>query len=460
MSDHRKAKMSANDATFDLSADALDEDRPVDLDDVDSQSIQPIQNNRGSSAREPAAGRHEHGSAPTIAPDDIAAIERAFADMTRVSELAPGSVVRQTLMNDDPDPVIASGFVSGAVRVDPQVPFDRGMGPEVTTVQEDRRLRDVEHPAIGRISHQPHEPHRPDAPPPASHSIVLRLDAVVCDPADNATRLGRPYLPDDHDLLLLMETIRREGVIHPPEVRRLTDPPDVRVEDGLPSIRQTHRVVSGFGRFTAMRMLGWKEGRFTEVVDMDDDRALIHNGIENFGRKNPSDYDLAVYVAMLARRHREWDSAEIAARIGAKRGRVDELLRIVFLLPPDLLDVFSRTPTDEVRRTLARVSMITRPTKTETHQAMVDEWARIKSERQAADLLKEEKKAAKRDPAAVAQRAMPRASIDTLRQEQRVVERWFDPVREEYVPVTDEMRAYADALLRHVGAPKTRSPLR
>jgi ParB-like chromosome segregation protein Spo0J len=298
---------------------------------------------------------------------------------------------------------------------------------------------------------------------PKGHEVVLFLDQVLSDPKDNISRGCKPWQKTDHEVITLAHLIRTNGLINPSEVSELDEP----IENTNPNSRckfYTHKVCSGFKRFAALQYLGFDTYRFTIFDGLSDDDKLIHNGIENYGRSDPTDYDLALYIALLHRK-RNWTPQRIAIEIGGKSGRVESLLLIATKLPPELLEVFRVQPTPEVRRDLAKISLIERETKEETHKAMMAEWIRIENERKKTEDIR-----SNIGPSTGNNRnhsnsnsnksASGNNRLVELRNEQSSASQWFDSLTNTYKPITEDMREYADMIFRHLSDRKLRSPFR
>jgi len=295
---------------------------------------------------------------------------------------------------------------------------------------------------------------------PKGREIILSLDNVLSDPKDNISRGCRVFLPTDHDVITLAHLIRTKGLINPVEVVELDEP----IENE--SKFYTHKVCSGFKRFAALQYLGFKTYRFTIFDDLSDDDKLIHNGIENWGRTDPTDYDLALYIAVLHRK-RNWTSQRIALEIGGKAGRVESLLLIATKLPAELLEVFRIQPTPEIRRDLAKISLIQRDTVEETHKAMMAEWIRIENERKRTEDIRSNIPHATNNARVGSGSGSSKSNssdrnnrLIELRNEQSQASQWFDSLSNTYKPITEDMREYADMIFRHLSDRKLRSPFR
>lgn len=298
---------------------------------------------------------------------------------------------------------------------------------------------------------------------PKGREVILFLDQVLCDPRDNISRGCRIYHPNDHEVTSLAHLIRTKGLINPVEVSELDEPIEI-TNPGPYAKFYTHKVVSGFKRFAALRYLGFNSYRFTLFYDLSDDDKLIHNGIENWGRSDPTDYDLALYIAVLHRK-RNWSPQRIALEIGGKVGRVESLLLIATKLPKELLEVFRIQPTPEIRRDLAKISLIERDTIEETHKAMMAEWIRIENERKKTEDIRSINNnpvSNNRNSSIDRNRNKHTQSlrVNELRNEQVNAKHWFDSLTNTYKPITEEMREYGDMILRHVSDRKLRSPFR
>ncbi len=287
--------------------------------------------------------------------------------------------------------------------------------------------------------------------------IILDLEQVLCDHSKNLSRGGKIFTVDDPEIVELAATMKH-GLINVPEVRLLVEP--VPNENGLKHHFYTHEVVSGYKRFVGLQRLKIKTSRFTTFDDIDDDTAILHNAIENWGRKDPTDYDLAVSLSLLAKR-KNWDAEKLAKNIGGKRPRVESLLIIIERCPKELLEIFRATPTIEVRRQLSRIARIHRPTQDEAHQAMIEEWNRY-----VASLEKPTNTNSNDQPTNNPSRNPRGNTTNTsrayfLRQEQQTANEWFDPITKVYKKISDEQREYGDMLLQYLCAPnKGRSPFR
>jgi len=289
------------------------------------------------------------------------------------------------------------------------------------------------------------------------HEVVLAMAQVLCDPRDNVSRGGRAWMPSDREVVELAHLIEHEGLLQPGEVRLLAEP--IARKHG--ATHYTHRVDSGFCRFAALVKLGRTHSRFVEVKasEVDDERALMRNLIENYGRSDPTEYHLAITCAAMHRKH-GWNADRIAKEIGGRGARVEQLLIMAVRLPPALLDLFRLTPTPEMRRLLSRIAMIERGNKEDSHAAMVDEWSRIENDRMGGGVDGELDRARDgRDGRGGASWYVKR--LTQFRSVQMQASAWFDPIARSDMEITDPMRAYADALLRYLTDPKAnRNPLR
>lgn len=305
---------------------------------------------------------------------------------------------------------------------------------------------------------------------PKGREVILYLDQVLADPKDNISRGCRKWLPTDYEVKELAHLIRTKGLINPVEVFEL----DEHIEILNPNTQQkklgiqfyTHKVGSGFKRFAALNLLGFETYRFTVFEDLSNDDKLIHNGIENFGRSDPTDYDLAIYIALLHRK-RGWSAQRIAIEISGKSGRVESLLLIATKLPNELLEVFRIQPTPEIRRDLAKISLIQRDTIEETHKAMMAEWIRIENERKRTEDIRSNIPRATNNARVGSGNGSPKSNssdrsnrLVELRNEQSQASQWFDSLSNTYKPITEDMREYADMIFRHLSDRKLRSPFR
>jgi len=292
---------------------------------------------------------------------------------------------------------------------------------------------------------------------PQGREVILYLDQVLCDPKDNFSRSGKPYLENDHEVSNIAHLIKTKGLINPVEVCELSEPIERTTYSPYAKL-YTHKVTSGYKRFAALNKLGYHTYRFTLFDNISEDDRLIHNGIENFGRTDPTDYDLAMYIGLLHRR-RNWSSQRIAVEIAGKLGKVESLLLIATKLPPELLEVFKVQPTPEIRRDLSKVALIERDTVEETHKAMLVEWVRIQNEK---SIVKKENivnqnNIRNRTSGNVSNSKSNQLRISELRNEQSNAQHWFDYESNTFRPITDEMKQYGDALLRHLSDKKSRS---
>ncbi len=291
---------------------------------------------------------------------------------------------------------------------------------------------------------------------PKGREIVLYLDQVLADPKDNISRSGRIYHATDHEVVTLAHMIKTKGLINPVEVSKLDEPIERENPTEYASF-YTHKVNSGFKRFYSLKLLGFKQYRFTIFDNISEDDILIHNGIENFGRSDPTDYDLALYIALLNRK-RNWSAHRIAIEIGGKIGKVESLLLIATKLPNELLDVFKMNPTPEIRRDLSKISLIERETKEETHRAMMAEWIRLQNEK---TVIKETvsniPKHVNKNINQFKESKSGQVRFAEIRNEQSSANQWFDSSNNTYRPITKEMREYGDALIRYISDRKLRS---
>jgi ParB-like chromosome segregation protein Spo0J len=286
--------------------------------------------------------------------------------------------------------------------------------------------------------------------------VVVFLKEILVDPAKNISRSGKPWKKTDPEVIALAMTIKRSRLIQAPEIRPLPEP--IQKDDGS---FYRYELVSGYKRFAALEYIGYEEFRFVLFEDLNDDEAVIHNGLENWGRSDPTEYDLAVYCNVVAKR-KGWNAETIARRIKAKTGRIESLLLIINKCPPELLEAFRLSPTPEMRRDLARVSLINRPTQEETYKAMLEEWMRIQNDKNRVDNNTSNSRNHNGiNPSVRNTRYRSGDSkVTRLRNEFAQYSEWFDSTSNSFRPITEEMREFGETIFRHLQSGKGEKPFR
>jgi len=161
------------------------------------------------------------------------------------------------------------------------------------------------------------------------HAHADRVDIVVMDVPVNAidqTRIQNIRFELDPDALKSMcDSLKREAQLQ--EILVVADP----------HRKERYSLVAGFLRYGAVVALGWPTIRAV-VLPADTPEAELYflNGIENSVRRKLSSFDIASRAQFMRDRFGT-SLAEYARRLGLSDSRVQNLVRQMEALPPDLL---------------------------------------------------------------------------------------------------------------------------
>lgn len=320
-----------------------------------------------------------------------------------------------------------------------------------------------------------------------SSTVMLLIGEILVIPSDNVSRGG--YVPPANhpDVQSLAKSILSEGLLHHVGVRPLVEPlmrPPEEIEADRARYKlknggsmkplfklatyYTHRLVYGFERYVAVRdVLGWHTIPCVSK-ERTDAEALSACVAENAGRRDPTDYDLAMAFAHMVRMIQPRPSWERVAEItGCRPGRARTLVTIVERCPVPLLEAFRASPTAETRRTLERIAVTIDPDNREReevrHRAMIDEWAKVT----AAAAAPRPAQAQATEPGRIDRPGMRNRSrsadgvkLAHLRDSLNDATEWLDPVHG-WQPMTPETKTALDSLLRHAVDPRAHArPIR
>ena len=152
-------------------------------------------------------------------------------------------------------------------------------------------------------------------------TVMLPLDKIAIDPGFKYFRLP----PTPEDLAQLIESMRTEGIMIPIKV----------IQD--PAHENTWLIRSGFRRVKAACLLGWQH--IPAIIlpdDLPEDLEYWGHIIENTGR-NLYTYEIA-QAAKLMRDEFKIGYKEFALRAGYDDHYIDNLLRAIDRLPPEIVD--------------------------------------------------------------------------------------------------------------------------
>ncbi|MEO8094709.1 MAG: hypothetical protein ABI632_07225 [Pseudolysinimonas sp.] len=315
---------------------------------------------------------------------------------------------------------------------------------------------------------------------PEDGSRFARLDVteILIVGADNVCRGGRVPDANHPDVQSLAKSIASEGLLHPIGVRPLLAPlpksPAVvelerkRLESypysRIPSPHYRYRMVYGFERAIAMRdVLEWQHIPCM-VKERTDEEAIRACIAENGGRRDPTDYDLAVALAaLIARSTPRLTHEQVAQITGCRTPKVRTLVTIVERCPGPLLDAFRASPTAETRRTLERIATTVDPDSREIeatrHRIMVDEWARASAAERTPALGGAHGAPSPHGAASSPARTVPTVKaintekLERLRVELDEATEWQDPIAG-WQPITAETRHAMASVLRYALDPK------
>jgi ParB-like chromosome segregation protein Spo0J len=287
---------------------------------------------------------------------------------------------------------------------------------------------------------------------------VLSVGLILVDHRKNFARGGGVDGPDHPDVKQLVDSLRESGrQLEPVGVRKLDAPIARPPEVVLPGSTLTHfhyELVYGYRRMTSIGIVGWPSVSCVNLGTITDIEARRLNLIENFIRKDPTDYDNAVMFATICREE-TLTPQELARQLGAKPVLIEQLVRIVERCPKEILEQWRLSPMPDYRRALDRISKIEEPTPLDTKRRMLDEWSRFLSERESSDATSKDNPF--RFPRAA--RALGRKEIEALRARVDVSHEVQDATG--WRPLSDFERATIDAVLRYVADPrKNKMPLR
>jgi ParB/RepB/Spo0J family partition protein len=152
-------------------------------------------------------------------------------------------------------------------------------------------------------------------------TVMLPLDKITIDPGFKYFRL--PAIPDERSQLI--ESVRTEGIVIP--IKVIQDPanPDAWL------------LRSGFRRVEAVRFLGWRH--IPAIIlpeDTPEDLEYWGHIIENTGHKLHT-YEIAL-AAKIMRDDFKVGYKEFALRAGYEASYVDNLLRAIDRLPPEIVE--------------------------------------------------------------------------------------------------------------------------
>jgi len=152
-------------------------------------------------------------------------------------------------------------------------------------------------------------------------TVMLPLDKIAIDPGFRSFRL--PPTPEDR--ALLMASIRSEGIMIP--IKVVADPAN----------KDTWLLRSGFRRVDAANILKWKH--IPAIIlpdDLPEDMEYWGHIVENTSR-NLHAYEIAL-AAKIMRDEFKIGYKEFALRAGYHAHYVDNLLRAIDRLPPEIVD--------------------------------------------------------------------------------------------------------------------------
>ena len=151
----------------------------------------------------------------------------------------------------------------------------------------------------------------PAVPPPAASGAPLELPILEIERS--------PYQPRrdfrEEDLAELAESIKNNGLVHPPTVRK--------------NAAGRYELISGERRLRAAQLAGWKKIPVTLVV-ADDLTAAAMTATENVNREDLNPIEEAAAYKMLQDKF-DLTQAEVAEKVGKGRATVANAVRLLEL---------------------------------------------------------------------------------------------------------------------------------
>lgn len=209
--------------------------------------------------------------------------------------------------------------------------------------------------------------------------MILSIASIHVDDTINVSRGGRPIT--DNDVSDLAMDIKEHGLLEEVGVIRIHHASWLTEEqiEELVAAGKSWLLIYGFRRLKACQLIGFRDVKVAEVgTDVTLAQAELANVAENWGRRQPTDYDLMMACARFVNVHKT-PVTEIALRTQKTIKYVEESVHIVKRVDPLLLQHYRANCSRDVRRKMLELANIDGVSDYERHQKQNAHWEALES---------------------------------------------------------------------------------
>lgn len=204
--------------------------------------------------------------------------------------------------------------------------------------------------------------------------LILSIASIHIDDTINVSRGGRPIA--DNDVSDLAMDIKQNGLLEEVGVIRTHHAAWYTTEqiEQLTTNDKGWLLIYGFRRLKACQLVGFRDVKATEVgTDVTLAQAELANVAENWGRKQPTEYDLMMACARFATVHR-LPLTDISLRIQKPIKYIEDSVSIATRVKPELLGYYRANSSRDIRRKMMELASIDDPVEYTRHQKQEARW--------------------------------------------------------------------------------------
>lgn len=211
------------------------------------------------------------------------------------------------------------------------------------------------------------------------YPMNIAIQKIYIDPQLNISRGCRAI--SKSSVKDLSDDIKTNGLMQPVGVAAIKGVGwmSVKDRDFLESEGFEWVLIHGFRRVAACKLAGLTEIKAEPQTAVTFVGAALANLAENWTRDPPNEYDLAVACHALSNTH-GIDIDIISLRVNKSKKRVEDLIKIISRVSPDLLEKFKFKCTPEMRRKMLELASIDALSRGERHEKQRKRWAEMEAE--------------------------------------------------------------------------------